>query len=100
MYDNPNGVVETMQDIKNAGYSISIDDFGASYSSLNLLKDMPADVLKIDKEFFSAKNNQKENIIVSSVINMSKDLNLKTVAEGVETPEELQMVWKKCMEQE
>lgn len=88
MYDNPNGVVETMQDIKNAGYSISVDDFGAGYSSLNLLKDMPADVLKIDKEFFSAKNNQKENIIVSSVINMSKDLNLKTVAEGVETKDQ------------
>ena len=75
-----------MNQLKDAGFRISVDDFGSGYSSLNLLKDMPADVLKLDKEFLStAQNNEKESIIINSVIDMAKKLNITTVAEGVET---------------
>src|SRR5574344_205527 len=86
MFDNQQKLVRTMNDLKNAGFSISVDDFGSGYSSLNLLKDMPADVLKLDKEFLStATDNERESIIITSVINMAKKLKLLTVAEGVET---------------
>lgn len=86
MFDNPKKLIKVMTEIKNAGFLVSIDDFGSGYSSLNLLKNMPADVIKLDKEFLSASpENSKENIIITSVINMAKQLNIKTVAEGVET---------------
>lgn len=86
MFDNQKRLVRIMNDIKDAGFSISVDDFGSGYSSLNLLKDIPADVLKLDKEFLSsAPDNERESIIITSVINMAKKLNLITVAEGVET---------------
>ena len=86
MFDNPNKLVNVMNEIKKAGFSISVDDFGSGYSSLNLLKDMPADVLKLDKEFLSKTNDDaKENIIISSVIEMAKKLKMTTVAEGIES---------------
>ena len=89
MFDDQKHLVSAMNDLKNAGFSISIDDFGSGYSSLNLLKDMPADVLKLDKEFLSsATDNERESIIINSVINMAKNLKLVTVAEGVETKQQ------------
>lgn len=86
MFDNQKKLVKVMNDIKNEGFAISVDDFGSGYSSLNLLKDMPADIIKLDKEFLSnVPSNDKENIIISSVIEMAKKLKITTVAEGVET---------------
>lgn len=86
MFDNQKRLVKTMNEIKKAGFTISVDDFGSGYSSLNLLKDMPADVLKLDKQFLSnVPENTKESIIINSVIEMAKKLKLTTVAEGVET---------------
>src|SRR5574344_526514 len=95
MFDNPQKLIRTMNDLKNAGFSISVDDFGSGYSSLNLLKDMPADVLKLDKEFLStATGNERESIIITSVIKMAKQLNLTTVAEGVETQQQSDLLKK------
>ena len=86
MFDNQKKLIKVMNEIKKAGFLISVDDFGSGYSSLNLLKSMPADVIKLDKDFLSnAPENQKENIIIQSVIEMAKKLKIKTVAEGVET---------------
>ncbi|MGP1587974.1 MAG: bifunctional diguanylate cyclase/phosphodiesterase [Treponemataceae bacterium] len=72
--------------IKELGYKCSIDDFGAGYSSLNILKDIPVDTIKIDKGFFSGKNAEgpKSTAIITSVINLAKKLNMKTVSEGIE----------------
>lgn len=93
MFDNQKRLISVMNQIKNAGYSISVDDFGSGYSSLNLLKDIPADVLKLDKEFLSnVPENSKETTIISSVIEMSKKLNLKIVAEGVENKSQAQLL--------
>ena len=95
MFDNHQRLIKVMKEIKNAGFSISVDDFGSGYSSLNLLKSMPADVIKLDKEFLSVTpENQKENIIISSVIEMAKKLKIKTVAEGVETKDQCEMLRK------
>lgn len=78
--------LNTMREFRNLGYQVSIDDFGAGYSSLNLLKDIQTDVLKIDKEFFGRGEMKKEEkVIVSNIINMAKELNMKVLSEGVET---------------
>ncbi len=79
--------------LKDLGFSISIDDFGAGVSSLNRLSTIAADILKLDKAFFSLTNSTgvKSNIIISDVINMAKHLNMCVVAEGVETLD--QAIW-------
>lgn len=89
MMDNKERLLKAMNEIKNAGFSISVDDFGSGFSSLSLLKDIPANVLKLDKEFLNSQNDtKKEHIIINSVINMAKELDMQTVAEGVEDKEQ------------
>jgi diguanylate cyclase (GGDEF)-like protein/PAS domain S-box-containing protein len=78
--------VEVLKQIKSLGIAIIIDDFGTGYSSLNYLKRMPLDMLKIDKSFISdIPNSQDDMEIAAAVIAMAHKLNLKVVAEGVET---------------
>lgn len=63
-----------------------MDDFGTGYSFLNLLKDLSVDVLKLDKGFMEdAANNEKEQRIVASIVQMTQSLGMKVTAEGVET---------------
>ena len=76
--------------IRNAGFSVAIDDFGSGLSSLQFVKDIPADVLKIDKSLLSHNcEDEKERIVLESIFNFAHRLNMKTVAEGVETKEQL-----------
>jgi EAL domain-containing protein (putative c-di-GMP-specific phosphodiesterase class I) len=72
---------------KRRGISISIDDFGTGYSSLSYIKDLPIDKLKIDKSFVQDEIDKKETIITSIIV-MAKKLNMRVVAEGVETKEQ------------
>ena len=81
--ENKARLLKAMNEIKKAGFDISVDDFGSGFSSLGLLKDIPANVIKLDKSFLG-DGTDKEHIIINSVISMAKDLDLKTVAEGVE----------------
>jgi diguanylate cyclase (GGDEF)-like protein len=78
-----------MNSFRKRGYLISIDDFGSGYSSLNLLKTLPIDILKIDREFFM-RNHMGENdkIVISGIITLAKGLGLKVISEGVETVEQ------------
>lgn len=84
--ENMETLVDTMTQLKNAGFRISIDDFGSGYSSLNLITLLPFDTLKIDGGFF-LKNDltDRNKKVISSVITLAKSLNLETVSEGVET---------------
>ena len=84
--ENMETLVGTMTQLKNAGFRISIDDFGSGYSSLNLITLLPFDTLKIDGGFF-LKNDltDRNKKVISSVITLAKSLNLETVSEGVET---------------
>ena len=77
---------DVVNTIHKLGYSCSIDDFGSGYSSLNLLKEIPVDTIKLDKGFFQGKkaDSVQSNIIVKSVIDLAKNLNMKTVSEGIE----------------
>ena len=84
--DSTEAALTTMRKLRELGFGVSIDDFGAGFSSLNLLKDMATDVLKLDKEFFRRGNmKEEEKIIVSSIINMAKQLRMKVLSEGIET---------------
>ncbi|WP_049791652.1 bifunctional diguanylate cyclase/phosphodiesterase [Lacrimispora saccharolytica] len=67
------------------GFVCSLDDFGSGYSSLNLLKNLPIDVLKLDIMFFRKSTDiKRERIVISNIINMAKELQIRTIAEGVE----------------
>ncbi len=76
----------TVKQFKKIGFMISIDDFGAGVSSLNRLSAIEADVLKLDKAFFDLKGQgSKSTVVVTDIISMAKHLDMKVVAEGVET---------------
>ncbi len=79
--------VKTLQDLKAMGVELAIDDFGTGYSSMAYLKDFPVDRLKIDKAFVGNLENEPTNIaILKAIIALGHSLDLKVVAEGVETP--------------
>ena len=79
--------------LRHAGSSISIDDFGTGFSNLSYLKHLPVDTIKIDRAFITAiTTDPSDAAIVRSIISMANTLRLKTVAEGVETEEQLQML--------
>ncbi|QQZ08763.1 bifunctional diguanylate cyclase/phosphodiesterase [Heyndrickxia vini] len=85
--------ISTMQKLKDMGIHLSIDDFGTGYSSLSYLKLFPIDTLKIDQSF--TKNifsDTKDAALVHTIINMAHSLDLKVIAEGVETGEQLQFL--------
>ncbi|WP_218971945.1 putative bifunctional diguanylate cyclase/phosphodiesterase [Raoultibacter phocaeensis] len=73
-----------VDDIHDCGFRCSMDDFGSGYSSLNVLKEIPVDVLKIDRQFFIG-NDERGCAVVESVVELAKKLDMGTVAEGVET---------------
>ena len=82
--------VAVMDSLKKLGVHLSIDDFGTGYSALSYLKHLPIDVLKIDQSFVrSLATDPADATIVESIVRMAKGLNLSTVAEGVETREQL-----------
>ena len=82
-----------IQALKSMGFKISIDDFGTGYSSLKHLKILEVDELKIDKSFIDEiVTNQTDRSIVKAIIDMSKALSLKSIAEGVETKEQLDVL--------
>jgi diguanylate cyclase (GGDEF)-like protein len=96
IFDNDVQMVDIMNHLKDFGFHISIDDFGRAYSSLNTLKNLPADILKLDKAFFSeSTDNVRGKKIITSMLNMAKDLDLITVAEGVETQEQVDFLKEK-----
>ena len=78
--------MKTLGELRNAGFIVEMDDFGSGYSSLNLLKDMPVDVLKIDMKFLSRTEDVlRAHTIVRNIINLSDDLGISALTEGVET---------------
>ena len=87
--ENPEQAVATMMLLRNQGIHFSIDDFGTGYSSLSYLKRFPIDILKIDRSFvMDAPTNRDDQEIIKTIISMARNLNLETVAEGVETREQ------------
>lgn len=84
-FDDKKIMLATINKLKEYGFLVSMDDFGSGYSSLNSLKDMPLDILKLDAGFFSGdKADGRAEIVVSEALQLARKLNMTTVAEGVE----------------
>ena len=88
--DEMSGNMATMENLQANGFTVEIDDFGKGSSSLGLLKDLKADVLKIDMRFIQkSSNDDRSNVILESVIDMAKKLHMEVITEGVETKDQL-----------
>ena len=88
---NAKKILNSLKEI--SGITLSMDDFGTGYSSLSSLKDLPFDIVKIDISFVRGMvEDKKMRSVVKNIINLTKDLALKTVAEGVETKEQLKLL--------
>lgn len=85
-YDNDNKIKEFIDMLHESGYKVLMDDFGSGYSSISSLANLNFDCIKIDKSL-AEKNSEKNKIIVSSLIQMIKNLNMDVICEGVETIE-------------
>jgi diguanylate cyclase (GGDEF)-like protein len=82
--------IRKLSQLREAGLGVAIDDFGTGYSSLRLLAKLPVDTLKIDKSFVqSIADTPNVATLVSTIVSLARAFNMKTVAEGVETPEQL-----------
>ena len=85
--------VSIMNRLRKRGFRIAIDDFGTGYSSLSYLRDMPLDTVKIDRSFvIDADANERAHKILSAIVAMSHQLDMKVVAEGVETKDQWQLL--------
>ena len=93
VFDNLDILINIMKKLKEIGFIISMDDFGSGYSSLNLLKDLPFDVLKLDRGFLIETTDTKRGkIIISKIVEMAKAINIKVICEGVETYEQVEFL--------
>ena len=90
LMQHPSRATEALQKIRSLGTKVSIDDFGTGYSSLGYLKQLPIDALKVDRSFISGlPGDGADRAIVSAVIAIARELELRVTAEGVETVEQL-----------
>jgi len=91
--DDPEQIVTITRRLSEAGFLILMDDFGTGYSSLNMLKDLQVDVLKLDMGFLkSSDNSPKGGSILAAIMQMARSLNMQTIAEGVETREQVEFL--------
>ena len=91
--DTVDDTIELMSRLRELGVKVSMDDFGSGYSSLNVLTKLPLDVLKLDKEFLKDFETDVDGkIIIPSIIEMAKKLQLSVVCEGVETKQQVEFL--------
>ena len=84
--ENSNLIISVTQCLQKMGFTILMDDFGSGYSSLNMLKDVPVDILKLDLRFLDSKDTSgRGGNILNSIVRMAKWMNIGVIAEGVET---------------
>ncbi len=91
--ENEEGLHRAVNALHEKGYAIWLDDFGSGYSSMNVLKDFRFDVLKIDMVFLKGfHGNKNARLIIQSIINLSRALDMETLTEGVETEEAVEFL--------
>ncbi len=92
-FNEKDRMLEVMRQLKEFNMNLSIDDFGSGYSSLNLLRDIPFDVLKIDRGFLDeSTQSESGKWILRKIVEMAEGLNLKVICEGVETHSQVEML--------
>ena len=92
---NVEAAIATLQGLKSLGISLSVDDFGTGYSSLSYLKDLPIDGLKIDRSFvrdIGSGSEKKEGLLAAAILSLGHSLDLRVIAEGVETDAQLRFL--------
>ncbi len=91
--ENLDDLAGILNDLHEAGFSIAIDDFGAGYSSLGMLKNFTVDCLKLDKSFFDEnKDDSRGDVVVRGIIKIAQTLGMKIVAEGIETADQIEFL--------
>ncbi len=91
--ENSEQIIEGIKQLKDLGFTIEMDDFGSDYSSLNMLSEIPIDVLKLDMRFVQDQEKFRDKrSVMSFVISLAKWMNLKVIAEGVETEEQVNLL--------
>ena len=89
-FDDKQILLDTIKKLKEYGFKVSMDDFGAGYSSLNSLKELPLDIIKLDAQFFrDIEDKKRADLIVCDTIKLAKKLGMQIVAEGIETREQV-----------
>ena len=89
MMNDKSYVMDTLKKLRSDGFIIEMDDFGSGYSSLNMLKDMPVDVIKVDMKFIDdAKDLNRSSIILHNLLNMMSELDMVSLTEGIEKEEQ------------
>jgi diguanylate cyclase (GGDEF)-like protein len=93
LMQHDNATLNQLQEIRNLGVHLSMDDFGTGYSSLSYLQTYPFSSLKIDRSFIQSLNgSDNKTAIIKSIVNLANTLEMKTVAEGIETAEQLAVI--------
>jgi EAL domain-containing protein (putative c-di-GMP-specific phosphodiesterase class I) len=91
--DNPEQASQILGDLREMGVRLALDDFGTGYSSLSHLQRFPFDTIKIDRSFVKRLEADEQNrAIVRTIIGLADSLKMDVVAEGVETPAQLQLI--------
>lgn len=90
--DRQDSVARKINALRERGFMVAMDDFGSGYSSLNVLKDMPLDILKLDMGFLRGKNQERGESIIRNVVAMVKELELDIISEGVESMEQAEFL--------
>ena len=86
-------LLSNMEKLLNEKSSFSLDDYGSGYSNINYVLDLPIDLIKYDKNMvWSYFDSEKGRVILDYTVNMTKELNLKSLAEGVETKEQYEQI--------
>ncbi len=88
-----NLIIKVLLELKSCGIKISMDDFGTGYSSLSWLSKLPIDTIKIDRSLIiNLDSNSKNIVIIKSIVAVANSLNIKVIAEGIETETEFAML--------
>lgn len=89
IFADMNDISRIVEELKRNNYYLSVDDFGSGYSSLNMIKEIPMDALKIDKDFLSGdRESGRYQKVIEKVVELAKDLNMDIICEGVEKEEQ------------
>lgn len=92
--ENPEQSTNKLLRLRNKNFNVAIDDFGTGLSSLNYIKNLPINIIKIDKAFISDIQSEEDSKIIKKIIELAKDINLSIIAEGVETKDQLNFLIK------